>query len=83
MYHNLLDYVYDGDEFDNIQWMSGDLAVVKVEDNFNFEKRVKGCDFIPQIIPFNNHTADLEKSGTVASTAGWGSQDSFSDVRNV
>lgn len=62
--------------------MSNDLAVVKVEDDFNFERRIRGCDYIPKKIAFNNRSADLEKAGTVGSIAGWGSTDSFGDVRN-
>ncbi|CAH0597746.1 unnamed protein product [Chrysodeixis includens] len=59
--------------------MVGDIAVVKVEDNFHFEKRVRGCDFIPQKVDFNNKSTDFEKPKTVASIAGWGSTDLFSD----
>ncbi|XP_064074796.1 uncharacterized protein LOC113402723 [Vanessa tameamea] len=71
-------YVFDGNEFDNIRWMVNDIAVVKVEDDFNFERRIRGCDFTPKQIAYNNKSAELESPGTVASIAGWGSVDSFS-----
>lgn len=61
--------------------MVNDIAVVKVEDDFNFNKRIRGCDFTPQLIAYNNQSQDLEAPGTVASIAGWGSIDRFSDVR--
>ncbi|XP_026729932.1 uncharacterized protein LOC113495421 [Trichoplusia ni] len=72
-------YYFDGEDFDNIRWMVGDIAVVKVEDNFNFERRVRGCDFIPKKVDFNNRSADFEKAGGVGSVAGWGSREFFSD----
>ncbi|PZC77025.1 hypothetical protein B5X24_HaOG203895 [Helicoverpa armigera] len=72
-------YYFDGDDFDNIRWMVGDIAVVKTEDNFNFERRIRGCDFIPKKIDFNNRSLELEKPGSVGSIAGWGSTDSFGD----
>ncbi|KOB65596.1 Uncharacterized protein OBRU01_22482 [Operophtera brumata] len=46
-------------------------AFLKVESDFNFQRRVKGCDFIPQKIAFNNQSADLERAGQVGTTAGW------------
>ncbi|KAJ8715589.1 hypothetical protein PYW07_010071 [Mythimna separata] len=70
-------YVYDGDDFDNMRWMVGDIAVVKVEDEFNFEKRVRGCDFVPKKIDFNNHTEDLEEERGWGSVAGWGTTEAF------
>ncbi|XP_049880731.1 uncharacterized protein LOC126377111 isoform X2 [Pectinophora gossypiella] len=73
-------YVFDGHDFDNIRWMANDIAVVKVEDDFNFNRRVRGCDFIPQKIAYNNQSADMEKAGSLASIAGWGSTDAFSDI---
>ncbi|XP_072932309.1 uncharacterized protein [Epargyreus clarus] len=72
-------YVYDGEELGNIRWMINDIAIVKVEDDFNFKKRVRGCDFIPQKIAYNNQSAELEASRTVGSIAGWGSTDRFGD----
>ncbi|CAG4967641.1 unnamed protein product, partial [Parnassius apollo] len=75
-----VNYDFDGHQFDNIRWMVDDIAVVKVEDDFNFNRRILGCDFIPKKISYNNRSADLEKPGTVGSVAGWGSQDRFSDV---
>ncbi|XP_050684866.1 uncharacterized protein LOC126979549 isoform X2 [Leptidea sinapis] len=74
------DYVYDADQLDNIRWMINDIAVVRVEDSFNFEKRVRGCDFIPKQIAYNNQSEEAEKPGTVGSIAGWGSVESFGDL---
>ncbi|XP_053619819.1 uncharacterized protein LOC128680597 isoform X2 [Plodia interpunctella] len=71
-------YVFDGKDFENILWMANDIAVVKVEDDFNFKRRIRGCDFIPQKIAFNNVSEELEKPGTTASIAGWGSMEKFS-----
>ncbi|KAJ8709682.1 hypothetical protein PYW08_009686 [Mythimna loreyi] len=73
-------YVFDGEEFDNIRWMVGDIAVVKVEDAFNFEKRVRGCDFVPKKVDFNNRSEELEKARSFGSIAGWGSTDAFEDI---
>ncbi|CAK1541073.1 unnamed protein product [Leptosia nina] len=73
-------YVFDGNEFYNIRWMINDIAVVRVEDNFNFERRIRGCDFVPQKIAYNNQSENLESPGTVASIAGWGSTGNFGDV---
>lgn len=61
--------------------MVGDIAVVRVEDNFNFKRKILGCDFIPQKIGFNNLTLSYEKSGTIASIAGWGTTNRFTNVR--
>ncbi|XP_037295812.1 uncharacterized protein LOC119189644 [Manduca sexta] len=72
-------YFFDGNDFDNIRWMVDDIAVVKVEDDFNFYRRVRGCDFIPKKIAYNNESEEFEKPGTTASTAGWGSLDNFGD----
>ncbi|XP_059050484.1 uncharacterized protein LOC131845436 [Achroia grisella] len=73
-------YVFDGHEFDNIRWMANDIAVVKVEDDFNFKRRVRGCDFIPAKVAFNNQSEELEKPGRVGNIAGWGSTDKFGDI---
>ncbi|XP_045506355.1 uncharacterized protein LOC123702636, partial [Colias croceus] len=73
-------YVFDGADFDNIRWMINDIAVVRVEDNFNFERRIRGCDFVPKKIAYNNQSEELEKPGITASVAGWGTTDSFGDV---
>ncbi|XP_045539852.1 uncharacterized protein LOC106720483 [Papilio machaon] len=72
-------YEYDGDQFENIRWMINDIAVVKVEDRFNFHRRVVGCDYVPKKIQFNNKSIDLEAPGTIGTLAGWGSQSSFGD----
>ncbi|XP_026322904.1 uncharacterized protein LOC113232411 [Hyposmocoma kahamanoa] len=76
-------YVFDGSEFDNIRWMVNDIAVVKVEDDFNFEKRIKGCDFVPQKVAYNNVTIEHEKPNTIGSIAGWGSTGFFSDLAKM
>lgn len=60
--------------------MINDIAVVKVEDEFNFEKKIRGCDFIPKMVSYNNQSQALEASGQVASIAGWGTTEAFSDV---
>lgn len=73
-------YYFDGDEFDNIRWMVGDIAVVKVEDDFNFQRKIRGCDYIPKKVFYNNQSIDLEKGGTVGSLAGWGTVDKFTTV---
>ncbi|KAF9794096.1 hypothetical protein SFRURICE_016241 [Spodoptera frugiperda] len=75
-------YYFDGDDFDNIRWMVGDIAVVKVEDNFNFERRIRGCDFIPKKVDFNNRSADYEKARQVGTIAGWGTTERFGDKTN-
>ncbi|KAI8423139.1 hypothetical protein MSG28_014212 [Choristoneura fumiferana] len=72
-------YVFDGNDFNNIRWMVNDIAVVKVEEDFNFKRRIKGCDFIPKMVSYNNQSLDLEKPGTTASVAGWGSKDRYGD----
>ncbi|XP_068625384.1 uncharacterized protein [Battus philenor] len=74
-----INYEFDGHQFENILWMANDIAVVKVEDDFNFERRVIGCDFVPKKINFNNRSMALEAPGTVGTLAGWGSQESFGD----
>lgn len=73
---------FDGKDFDNIRWMVGDIAIVRVEDKFNFKRKILGCDFIPQRIAFNNLTINYEKSGTLASIAGWGTTRSFTNIDN-
>ncbi|XP_022827534.1 uncharacterized protein LOC111357177 [Spodoptera litura] len=72
-------YYFDGNDFDNIRWMVGDIAVVKVEDNFNFERRIRGCDFIPKKVDFNNRSAEYEKAHQVGTIAGWGTTERFGD----
>ena len=61
--------------------MENDIAVVKVDSDFDFNRRIRGCDFKPSMIAFNDRSEDLESSGTVASIAGWGSIDKFDSVR--
>lgn len=72
-------YVFDGHENDNIRWMNNDIAVVKVEEEFDFTRRVRGCDFVPRPICFNNQSAKLEDPGNIASIAGWGSLERYND----
>ncbi|XP_063629714.1 uncharacterized protein LOC134801115 [Cydia splendana] len=72
-------YRFDGNQFDNIQWMANDIAVVMTAEPINFEKRVIGCDFIPQMIRFNNVSDEYEAPETSASVAGWGTTGDFSD----
>ncbi|XP_045532461.1 uncharacterized protein LOC123720058 [Pieris brassicae] len=75
-------YVFDGHENDNIRWMNNDIAIVKVEDDFDFDRRIRGCDFVPKPICYNNMTNRLEEPGTVASIAGWGSTAKYNDWVN-
>ncbi|CAH2059420.1 unnamed protein product, partial [Iphiclides podalirius] len=73
-------YEFDGHQFENIRWMLDDIAVVRVEDRFNFKRRIVGCDFVPKKIKFNNISLDMERAGVEGLIAGWGSQEHFSDV---
>ncbi|XP_045506354.1 uncharacterized protein LOC123702635 [Colias croceus] len=75
-------YVFDGHENDNIRWMNNDIAIVKVEDDFDFNRRIRGCDFIPKPICYNNQSSRLEDPGTIASIAGWGSTKKYNDWVN-
>ncbi|XP_049880458.1 uncharacterized protein LOC126376951 [Pectinophora gossypiella] len=75
-------YVFDGHENDNIRWMNNDIAVVKVEDEFDFTRRVRGCDYAPKPICYNNQSTKFEAAGTPASIAGWGSKDKYNDWVN-
>lgn len=72
-------YVFDGHENDNIRWMNNDIAVVKVEDEFDFTRRIRGCDFVPRSICYNNQSQRLEEPGGIASIAGWGSVEKYND----
>ncbi|CAK1594509.1 unnamed protein product [Parnassius mnemosyne] len=75
-------YVFDGHENDNIRWMNNDIAVVKVEEGFDFGRRVKGCDFIPKPICYNNQSHTLENPGTIVTIAGWGTTSKYNDWVN-
>ncbi|XP_049880456.1 uncharacterized protein LOC126376949 [Pectinophora gossypiella] len=75
-------YVFDGHENDNIRWMNNDIAVVKLEDEFDFTRRVRGCDYAPRPICYNNQSAKFEEEGTPGSIAGWGSTDKYNDWVN-
>ncbi|CAG9569288.1 unnamed protein product [Danaus chrysippus] len=75
-------YVFDGHENDNIRWMNNDIAVVKIEDGFDFSRRVRGCDFVPKPICYNNQSQTLENPGTVVSIAGWGTTSRYNDWVN-
>ncbi|XP_073963153.1 uncharacterized protein isoform X2 [Choristoneura fumiferana] len=72
-------YVFDGHENDNIRWMNNDIAVVKVEDEFDFTQRVRGCDYVPKRICYNNQSDSLEAPETPATTVGWGSTMKYND----
>ncbi|KAG6449867.1 uncharacterized protein LOC115443361 [Manduca sexta] len=75
-------YVFDGHENDNIRWMNNDIAVVKVEEGFDFTRRIRGCDFIPKPICYNNQSQTLENPGTVGTIAGWGSTSRYNEWVN-
>lgn len=75
-------YVFDGHENDNIRWMNNDIAIVKVEDEFDFTRRVRGCEFIPRPICYNNQSNKLEEADSTATIAGWGSTDKYNDWSN-
>ncbi|XP_064074857.1 uncharacterized protein LOC113402722 [Vanessa tameamea] len=75
-------YVFDGHENDNIRWMNNDIAIVKVEDEFDFTRRIRGCDFIPKPICYNNQSSRYENPGTTAIIAGWGSTEKYNDWVN-
>ncbi|XP_026498814.2 uncharacterized protein LOC113402721 [Vanessa tameamea] len=72
-------YVFDGHENDNIRWMNNDIAVVKIEDGFDFNRRIRGCDFIPKPISYNNQSQTLENPGSVVTIAGWGTTSRYND----
>ncbi|PZC77024.1 hypothetical protein B5X24_HaOG203894 [Helicoverpa armigera] len=76
-------YVFDGHENDNIRWMNNDIAIVRVEDEFDFTRRVRGCDFIPRPVCYNNQSAKLEEPDSTASIAGWGSTFRYNDNNNA
>ncbi|XP_047985383.1 uncharacterized protein LOC125225621 isoform X2 [Leguminivora glycinivorella] len=76
-------YRFDGNVFNNIRWMVNDIAVVMTEAPFSFTRRVKGCDFIPNKIQYNNISKDFENPGTSGFIAGWGSKDRFTDATDV
>ncbi|CAH2242594.1 jg14130 [Pararge aegeria aegeria] len=72
-------YVFDGHENDNIRWMNNDIAVVKVEDGFEFNRKIKGCDFVPKPISYNNQSQTLENPGALVTIAGWGTTSRYND----
>lgn len=75
---SLTDYKFDFQ--DSIKWSSNDIAIVKVDKPFNIGICEKGCNFATGIIPYNNVSKDLEKAGTKAWIAGWGSIGNFREV---
>ncbi|XP_049880459.1 uncharacterized protein LOC126376952 [Pectinophora gossypiella] len=75
-------YIFDGHENDNIRWMNNDIAVVKIEDGFDFTRRVRGCEFVPKPVCYNNQSQTLENPGTIASIAGWGTTERYNDWVN-
>lgn len=60
--------------------MNNDIAVVKIEDGFDFTRRIRGCDFIPKPVCYNNQSQTLENPGTIVSIAGWGTTSRYNDV---
>ncbi|XP_073963148.1 uncharacterized protein [Choristoneura fumiferana] len=72
-------YVFDGHENDNIRWMNNDIAVVKVDEEFDFNRRVRGCDYVPKPICFNNQSETFEAPDSLATIAGWGSTFKYND----
>ncbi|XP_022123154.2 uncharacterized protein LOC110998709 [Pieris rapae] len=72
-------YIFDGHENDNIRWMNNDIAVVKIEDGFDFNRRIRGCDFVPKPICYNNQSQTLENPGTVVTIAGWGTTSRYNE----
>ncbi|XP_038219752.1 uncharacterized protein LOC119838012 [Zerene cesonia] len=75
-------YVFDGHENDNIRWMNNDIAVVKIEDGFDFNRRIRGCDFVPKPICYNNQSHTLENPGNVVTIAGWGTTSRYNEWVN-
>uniref|UniRef100_D9HQ88 Seminal fluid protein HACP038 n=1 Tax=Heliconius melpomene TaxID=34740 RepID=D9HQ88_HELME len=75
-------YIFDGHENDNIRWMNNDIAVVKIEDGFDFNRRIRGCEFVPKPICYNNQTQTLENPGTVVTISGWGTTSRYNDWIN-
>ncbi|XP_013184994.2 uncharacterized protein LOC106130643 [Amyelois transitella] len=75
-------YVFDGHENDNIRWMNNDIAVVKIEEGFDFTRRIRGCDFVPKPVCYNNQSQTLENPGTGATIAGWGTTSRYNDWVN-
>lgn len=63
--------------------MNNDIAVVKIEDGFDFTRRVRGCEFIPKPVCYNNQSHTLENPGTMATIAGWGTTEKYNDVSKV
>lgn len=63
--------------------MNNDIAVVKIEEGFDFTRRVRGCDFIPKPICYNNQSMTLENPGNIVNIAGWGTTERYNDVSLV
>ncbi|KAI5639406.1 trypsin domain-containing protein [Phthorimaea operculella] len=68
---------YKFDFQDSIKWSSNDIAVVKVDRPFKLGVCEKGCEFPVDLICYNNISRELEKPGTKAFIAGWGSGSNF------
>ncbi|XP_013142088.1 PREDICTED: uncharacterized protein LOC106106105 [Papilio polytes] len=75
-------YVFDGHENDNIRWMNNDIAIVKIEEGFDFTRRVRGCEFTPRPISFNNQSHAMENPGLFGQIAGWGTTSKYNDWVN-
>lgn len=78
--NSFTDYIFDGHENDNLRWMNNDIAVVKVEEEFDFTRKIRGCDFIPRPIGYNNQSSKYEDPGNLGWIAGWGSTEKYSSV---
>lgn len=61
--------------------MNNDIAVVRIEDGFDFNRRIRGCDFIPKPVCYNNQSQTLENAGNIVTIAGWGTTARYNDVR--
>ncbi|XP_041985553.1 uncharacterized protein LOC121737886 [Aricia agestis] len=72
-------YVFDGHQNDNIRWLNNDIAVVRVADGFDFSRRVKGCQFKPAPILYNNSSRIYESPNTIATIAGWGTTSRYNN----
>ncbi|KAJ2940579.1 hypothetical protein O0L34_g6519 [Tuta absoluta] len=68
---------YKFDFQDSIKWSSNDIAIVKVHKAFKLGVCEKGCEFPVDLICYNNISRELEKPGTKAFIAGWGSGSNF------
>lgn len=54
---------------------------MKVDRPFKFGFQEKGCQFATDLVCYNNISRELEKPGTKGWIAGWGSGNTFREVR--